>query len=301
MTKRFLTLIILSTFLSACAPAFDWDASSNPEASRLSDPSTSLSMCSALTLEGISWPAEFSETEKVILSVAMNVSGSFEGSDGWSNLTNNFDGQGLSFGLFNQTLGTGSLQPMLEKMRSNANEQMRSVFSSKNFNSISGMITNWQENRSTSRAVNWAVNTLYNGDYFKSDWSQQLRSLAVTPYYRSLQVEAATAYHDRALYYMSLFGTTELRSYLFFFDIVVQNGSVPSAVVNNLTKKFSKSVYTDVQKMNDVLSGLLPYVISTYREDVRSRKASIINQSGVVHGTSRKYNKEYCTDLAKNI
>ena len=301
MFSRVFLLLTLSTLVSACAPGFDWDASNNPEASRMSDPVAKISMCSALDLEGISWPVDFSSTEQVMLSIAMNVSGSFEGSEGWQNLTNNFDGMGLSFGLFNQTLGTGSLEPMFEKMRVNAYSQMQSVFSQKNFSSVLGMLSNWRQTGSTSQAVTWAVNNLYNGNSFKSDWASQLRALAITPYYRSLQVENAVKYHDKALGYMDKFGTSELRSYLFFFDIVIQNGSVPTAVVNNLTNKFSKAVYTETQKMNDVLAGLLPYVNSMWRQDVTNRKSSIINQKGKVHGSSREYGREYCTDLTAKI
>ena len=301
MFRRVWGLIILSTLLSACADGFNWDASTNPQASKLEDPATSLSMCSALNLDGISWPQNFSSTEKVMMSVAMNISGSFEGHEGWSNLTNNFDGQGLSFGLFNQTLGTGSLEPMLDKMRANALTQMQSVFSVANLNSLLGMLANWRQTRSTSQAVSWAVNTLYIGSAFKTDWSKQLKALAQTPYYKSLQVEAAAYYHDRALDYAELFATTQLRSYLFFYDIVIQNGSIPAAAVNTLTQKFNKAAYTEVQKLNEVLSALLPYVNSLYREDVRSRKASIINQTGYVHGEPREYNREYCTNLSANF
>ncbi len=301
MFNRVLLLFTLSTLLSACAPGFDWDASTNSEASRLSDPISKISMCSALTLEGITWPTDFSSTEQVMLSVAMNVSGSFEGSDGWQNLTNNFDGMGLSFGLFNQTLGTGSLEPMFEKMRLNAYTQMQQSFSTNNFNSVLGMLSNWKQKASTSQAVTWAVNNLYNGNSFKSDWASQLRALAITPYYRSLQVENAVKYHDKAINYMIKFGTSELRSYLFFFDIVVQNGSVPTAVVNSLTNKFSKSIYSETQKLNEILAGLLPYVNSMWRTDVSNRKLSIINQKGNVHGSNREYSREYCTDLKAQI
>lgn len=301
MYKRLLILLTFSTLLSACGGEnFSWDASSNP-ASTISDSTSNLSMCSALELSEISWPQDFSSTEQVMMSVAMNVTGSFEGDEGWSNLSNNFDGQGLSMGLFNQNLGSGSLQPLLNKMKSNAVSQMQSVLVSKNLNSLSTMINNWKQNGSISQTISWAVINLYVGGSFKSDWSNQLRALAKTPYYRSLQVEAAAYYHRRAMDYVDLFGTSQLRSYLFFFDIVIQNGGVPTAAVNSLIQKFNKTLYTEEQKLNAVLTALLPYVNSAYREDVRRRKSSIINQVGVVHGSQRQYNREYCTDLLATI
>ena len=74
-----------------------------------------LEICSQLNFENVSWSPNLSFAERNALALALNISGSFEGSAGWSNLANNFDGQGMSFGLLNQTLGTGSLQPLMTR------------------------------------------------------------------------------------------------------------------------------------------------------------------------------------------
>ncbi|MCJ8277796.1 MAG: hypothetical protein MJK18_13215, partial [Bdellovibrionales bacterium] len=64
--------------------------------------SDDLGICSSLEFKGVTWSPELSQDDRVAFAIALNVSGSFEGHSGWSNLSNNFDGQGVSMGLLNQ-------------------------------------------------------------------------------------------------------------------------------------------------------------------------------------------------------
>jgi len=95
-----------------------------------------LSICSKLDFSNLDWPTTKSTAERDPFALALNISGSFEGSDGWENLTNNFDGQGLSLGLLNQCLGQGSLQPMLIEMQNEYSAEMKAQFTVTNFNSL---------------------------------------------------------------------------------------------------------------------------------------------------------------------
>src|SRR4051794_25917173 len=58
-----------------------------------------LKICSKLDFANLDWPSSMGVAEHDPFALALNISGSFEGNDGWENLTNNFDGQGLSLGL----------------------------------------------------------------------------------------------------------------------------------------------------------------------------------------------------------
>ena len=60
------------------------------------------SICSDLSFEQVEWPSNVSTKQLDAFALGMNITGSFEGHDGWSNIANDFDGQGLSLGLFNQ-------------------------------------------------------------------------------------------------------------------------------------------------------------------------------------------------------
>lgn len=295
-----------------------------------------LSICSELNFDHVTWPKGMDEEEVNAYALAMNISGSFEGHDGWSNIANNFDGQGISLGLFNQNLGQGSLQPLLNGYRSAHPNLFLSHFTASQAQSLQQMLNTWgtaqinplaklqvQQNqweRDTSdlddpllitqstlnvsskasntqnqHSVDWAVANLYSGTQFKTAWRTALQDLAEQPEYVTYQVAAATAIHKKAMGYMESYGFRELSSYLFFFDIVVQNGGIQSSVQTEyLTWLRSNPSATEITKAKRLLEFRLKLVRSEYVADVRSRKLSILNGTGTVHGSVRNYAREYC-------
>lgn len=105
--------------------------------------SEDLEICSDLNYEGVTWAERLSFDDRQALLLALNISGSYEGHSGWSNLTNNFDNQGLSMGLLNQTLGTGSLQPLLFKFRKNSPSSYQAVLPSSLRRAMDQMLDAW--------------------------------------------------------------------------------------------------------------------------------------------------------------
>lgn len=151
---------------------------------------------------------------------------------------------------------------------------------------------------SNAASVNWAKNTLYtssSGKTFKSEWKKALQKMAGTPEYISHQLYAADRINQKAISLMKEYGGTMLRTYLFFFDIVVQNGGIQSSVkkayLNEIKNQPNLGEYT---KMTILLKHRLKKVIPKYRKDVESRKMSILNGSGTVHGSHRDFRIEHC-------
>ena len=202
-------------------------------------PSTSkVGTCLKLDFSGLDWPSAIDPRQQEPFSLALNISGSFEGPNGWQNLTNNFDGQGMSYGLLNQNFGQGTLQPLLIQMRNRYFSQMENTVPTTQRNSLLNMLTRWEKHtnivnapelfeyglsdldsdedikeeigydprelftiqllKKNQESVNWAVENLYVGSSFKSNWRTAFRGLAQTPGYRSIQVEAATRLHQSA-------------------------------------------------------------------------------------------------------
>lgn len=296
-----------------------------------------LKICSNLSLKGVTWPETLTFAQKRSLALALNISGSFEGSVGWKNITNNFDGQGLSLGLLNQCLGQGSLQPLLAKMRDRSRSQLVEILGPAHSASLLGMIARWESaQKATSLAlvdgesleelmpdgraswmdvlpdgsdgighqesasgdsVTWAKQTLYTdgGSTFVVAWKRELQAVSADPRYVSIQIEAALKDHARALGYMKALGFKELRSYLTMFDIVVQNGSLYAEDISEYLAALPLSAAVDeTTRLKKILALRLRHVVSKYRSDVEARKLSIINGKGVVHQSSRDYEKEYC-------
>lgn len=298
-------------------------------------------ICSDLPFDYISWPKGTNQQTADLFALALNITGSFEGHDGWSNISNNFDGQGLSLGLFNQNLGSGSLQPLMINYFTNHSSRILTHFTPSQKSSIESMLSAWNDgplsgglskaksqsldvfNRRTTdlddpslvededmstndvlqkstasktqESVSWAVANLYNGSSFKADWKTNLQSFADDPAYISLQVQAAKYIHNRAVGYMNKYGFKETRAYLFFFDIVVQNGSLTSGVESKYEAwAKSNTSASEITKLNKILEYRLQIVRTEYVNDVRLRKTAVINSTGTVHGSKRDFRKEYC-------
>lgn len=108
-----------------------------------SPPPSSSKICSKLNFSGLDWAAGIPSAHREALSLALNISGSFEGDHGWKNITGNFDGQGISFGLLNQNFGQGSLQPMWIKMYNRYRSQFAAQFNSTMLASMKTMLDRW--------------------------------------------------------------------------------------------------------------------------------------------------------------
>lgn len=258
-------------------------------------------ICSKLDFSTeVSWPQTLTATDREALKLAFNISGSFEGSTGWANLTNDFDGMGLSMGLLNQTLGTGSLQPMLIKARDRYRAELNRLMSRANLDSLLEMLGNWENGRSGRNATSaqWARENIYaaNGR-FTSSWSRDLTGLTTSPEYISIQIEAGVRNHRVALSQQRAIGCGELRCYLLMYDFAVQNGGLYQEDIDDF--KSWASGHADASlatKLKKLIELRVRHCRKEYMNDVRSRKLAIVNGSGEVHDESRALEREYCFD-----
>jgi len=279
---------------------------------------------SKLDFSGVAWPEALTPADRVAFALALNISGSFEGEDAWSNLTNDFDGQGLSLGLLNQTLGQGTLQPLLLRMRDQHPDALAVVFSSEHLKSLSGMLDRWQGSVRREAwpgtparlslldepaaamqgaapspdgvSVSWAKAALYTdgGKTFDPAWKRELMNLAAHPGYVSIQIDAALGYHEQAAGYESRIGVRELRAYLMLFDVVVQNGGLyPDDLDDYAAYVKANPRATSTRKLQKLLALRLRHVRAKYAADVRSRKSAVILGTGTVHGAKRNLPVEY--------
>ena len=361
-TTRFVSTLALIVTISACgkdgfvASAVD---DGNKEQTIADRPAPTpapqnqeFAICSALSLKDVAWPLALDSAGRRAVALGLNISGSFEGGSGWKNITNNFDGQGLSLGLLNQCLGQGSLQPLMVKMRDRNNATMKSQFTTEHFTAITAMLSKWQgsakivqadaesffderqadgqgdegiradgrmsdldqlpdgsdgrgeQESAPTDSVMWAKTNLYTdgGTTFNSTWKKELQTMSAHPEYVSLQIEAALSMHNKAIGYMKTLGLHQLRSYLFLFDVNVQNGGLYSADVAAYKAAFPDgSTADETTRLKKILAIRLTHVIEKYKNDVNSRKLSIINGAGVVHGSSRNYPKEFCFTSSEKI
>ncbi len=289
-----------------------------------------LLFCSPLSFEGIAWSPTLNLTARRSLAIGLSISGGFEGREGWANITNNFDGMGLSAGLLNQTLGTGSLQPLLAEMEYSYPAEFAASFSPTHYKSIMGMIEDWKKatswrpknlgltlssimDRDTENieiattpadySVLWARKNLYTSDgSFIPSWKKEIQNLISKPEYVSLQVEAARIYHKKALQYVDRVEITDLRTYLLMFDIVTQNGGIKeSRFVEWEYKIKTAHLTTPESKLKALIDIRLKDTKPQWRSDVKKRKYTIIDGVGTVHGNTLNLPRMYCYDKADSI
>jgi hypothetical protein len=288
------------------------------------------SNCSDLDFSNVTWDPALSSSDHTAIELALNITGSYEGGADWGSIANNRDGQGLSLGLLQQNLGQGSLQALLMSMRDHYRSDMERIFSQAHITSLLSMLSNYQGSQLSisevnkmslmqgqmrlsvldnetagfslagsreQRSVLWALNNLYvdSGATFKSSWKSELQALARDPNYISIQIETSLGMHFSAKHYIPIIGISELRTYLFAFDIVVQNGSFYPGDISDYDQYVRNNPgASESQRLVRILNNRLREVRPRYVHDVQSRKLAIINTTGVVHGTSRNLENEYC-------
>lgn len=368
MAIRFPVLITLAFGIAGCAPGFNTIAQNStsnasqgaenptttpgdsvvtpPVVTPPSDPiaAPALDICSKLDFGDVIWPAKLLTVERKAMALALNITGSFEGSAGWANLANNFDGQGISLGLNQQNLGQGSLQPLLISMMTKNRDVMAGVFSAANLKSMSTMLTAYSGktiasasasndltlsietlfpdkkalspldedfvtnefkamDAKTDASVAWAkANLFLSSGAFKTDWKASFVALAVKAPYRTLQIEAAMTMFAKAQGYFVSLKFSEMRSLLMMYDIVVQNGGFNSSHLSQYASYVAANPNaTETAKLNKLLAIRLVSVRDQYKADVSSRKSTIINGTGTVHGSKRNLPTEYCYKSAEAL
>ncbi len=256
-----------------------------------------LSPCTPLKLPDESISNSLPSFDRKVLLLALSISGSFEGPDDWANITDDFDGQGLSLGLLNQNLGTGSLQPLLIRMRDTHFKQFQSYFSNEQRVKVESMLSLWEAEASNvetanAKSADWARSNLYTENGFKASWKKSFQNLARDPHYINQQIKASISFHQETRRLMNTLGLNNLRSYLFLFDTITQDGSLPGEDVESFLAE--NRDLSSRESLSLILSLRLRHVKKSFRNDVRIRKLTIIDGAGVVHGTYRNLEQEYC-------
>jgi hypothetical protein len=302
-----------------------------------------LNICSKLDFAAVQWPASLTVNDKNYLALALNITGSFEGMKNWTNLSNNFDGMGISLGIMQQNLGMGSLQPILSEAMALVTQGQIEMDNEK-FRLLSAMLRQWKLDMSQSsnqnnltdelfkddylfiseldnqdelgtlaidfslnkgstlinkKSVSWALGELYidGGKTFRNDWVKSFNTLTSDKAYVGLQLKYSMQLYSKALLYFKSFGLKEIRSFLTMYDFVVQNGGFKKKVQTDFNAFIKANPNkSETEKLLKILELRIKDVLPQWQSDVISRKKTIINSTGVVHGAKRNLGNEYCYD-----
>jgi hypothetical protein len=171
---------------------------------------------------------------------------------GFNGLSGNFDGMGISFGLVNWNIGSGSLQPLLRDFAREFPRRWSTAFGPDADRFLSLILPRQDAARKSQlEFAKLEMNVLRNGKWqVKQPWVTYFRRLAEDAEFQRIQVRYARILLNRANYFCDYFAFRTERAFCFMFDAVASHG------MWWLTKKNSASVQVRRQLLRAKLASL---------------------------------------------
>jgi len=221
-----------------------------------------------------------------VVNVARNISKQFEVGNS-NQIAGNFDGQGLSLGYFQWCIGQGTLQPMLNRMDKEYNAEMKSIFGT-NYGSIHNMILGTQENQlKWANTINDSTNTIV------EPWYSQFVSLCNNQHFINIESDTEAYKIEQAMIICDKYNLKTVRGFALAFDIVIQNGSISSDATKIIDTAIEQNPNMIEKDLLEVIANAIADTSTNNAEDIRSRKMSIVNGQGTVHGSVLYLDKNY--------
>src|SRR5271157_1912271 len=165
--------------------------------------------------------------DKSLLELCLKVSGGFEAGTGpsYTSLTGNFDGQGMSAGILQWNAGQGTLQPLIRAIGDAMGWDKAKTFFSSDIQAFSQLPAG-------ASAIQWCL------DHYIASGTKNLdpgaavrwKNFLIQPESVAAQVAMATAgtlgHAKREVAAYAPDYTANNRPYVFFFDLVTQEGSM---------------------------------------------------------------------------
>ncbi|MFS0558708.1 hypothetical protein [Brevibacillus sp. 179-C9.3 HS] len=220
-------------------------------------------------------------------SVKLNLlesTGFFEGNDGYSSVSGNFDDQGISFGIIQFNFGQGTLAPLLKDYINKNEADFKDIFGSSKAATLKKVVFDY----SKSKQITWgdSISTKSGADIV-TEWKKPFQKLGEEASMQELQLKHAEQYFDRAESLAEQFGIISTQGLAFLFDHAVQswrfNGSHSKIAreIDDLEREYRSNGNGDRLPDEDRLCVLLDYVRSG---DEKDRRRAIKNGRGKVHG-----------------
>lgn len=226
--------------------------------------------------------------------------------DCYATIAGDFDNQGLSFGALQWNLGQGTLQELWKKMHQRHEVVLMNCLDGLYDAFVDILFASRERQLAWSRTIQYSPPGKPGSHLVTEEWATALRSLALTEEMMLLQVEQSRVYYDAALVACKRFGLTRERGVALMFDIAVQNGNVDrsgsgprmladmAALPSSLTEE-----EREVERMRIVARRRAEVASPQWRDDVLSRKMTIANGYGVVHGKRYEIEKEYAIGMRR--
>ncbi len=231
------------------------------------------------------------------------LTGSFETSSGFpecfSELTGDFDGEGISFGVLQWNLGQGTLQPLLSSMLKEDPQTMSEIFQ----DHLSDLQHTLES--SLDGQLQWALSIQdpRRSEIFEP-WNGLFQALGRTASFQMLEVDHSERIYGQALSLCNEYGLDTDRGVALLFDICVQNGGIGSETGARIRADYASISDNDsasdiqVARMQAVANRVAECSRPEFVEDVRTRKLTIANGTGSVHNIFYDLAGQFSIDLS---
>lgn len=196
-------------------------------------------------------------------------------------LAGDFDQQGISFGVLQWNIGQGTLQGLLKQLDARHPGVLKTVFADK-FPALQGML-----GQQRAAQLQFA-RSIQSANRVVEPWRGMFKALGQRPECQELQLEDAADRFQRARAMAEEYGLFSERGTALMFDVVVQNGSIKAATKSQILSDFAalpsglSREQREVEKMRIIARRRA--AASNAKADVLSRKQTIAEGAGVVHG-----------------
>lgn len=209
----------------------------------------------------------------------------------FSKITGNFDGAGISFGLFQWNIGQNTLQPMLKKYFVKYDIKAQEIFASK-YKEVKDMLT-----KTLAEQLSWAK-LIQTANKVNSPYLESFKALGASNEFQDIELEAASSYYNKGSRMATEYGLKSERGVALMVDIAVQNGSISAPVKAIIIKEIAaKGITDEVEKMKVVANRRAEAANSQWIEDVRKRKLMYANGVGTVHGINFDLHRDFAIDM----
>jgi hypothetical protein len=225
------------------------------------------------------------------------LTGSFETTspppDCFAGLCGNFDGQGLSFGVCQWNLGQKSLQPLLNELNNTQPKLVDAIFHDY-ASEFRKMIASSPEEQ-----MEWAISIQNPRHNLIEPWMGLLKAIGRTPEFQAIQASHASRLFQDALVLCREFDVTSERAAALLFDIKVQNGSISDVVKTQIERDYSgisaggAASAAEVARLQIIANRRAEAAATQWVADVRTRKLTIANGAGTIHGRSYDLDAQY--------
>jgi hypothetical protein len=205
--------------------------------------------------------------------------------DCFAGLAGDFDGEGISFGVLQWNIGQGTLQPLFAQMLQDQPHIMRRIFQD-NLAQFTNMLS-----LSRDEQLAWwiAIQTPDTAELFEP-WKGYLLTLGTTAPFQQIQMDHSEKIYSGACALAREYDLHTERGVALMFDACVQNGWIEPETKTLIETDFAAIPSSasrpsiEVARMQAIANRVAESSRPEYVEDVRTRKLTIANGAGIVHG-----------------